>query len=60
MAERTCMYQMTAMNSGMPLRKLDDSLRDHFNGPWSSRFDSRQHLDAWQRILDRDEPDYAE
>lgn len=60
MAERTCMYQMTAMNSGLPLRKLDDSLRDHFNGPWSSRFDSRQHLDAWQRILDRDEPDYAE
>jgi ribulose-5-phosphate 4-epimerase/fuculose-1-phosphate aldolase len=59
-AERTCMYQMTAMNTGLPLRRLNDSLRDRYNGPWSGRFDSRQHLDAWRRILDCDEPDYAE
>ncbi len=59
-AERTCMYQMTAMNTGLPLRLLPDSLRDRYNGPWGDRFDARLHLDAWRRILDREEPDYTD
>jgi ribulose-5-phosphate 4-epimerase/fuculose-1-phosphate aldolase len=59
-AERTCMYQMTAMNTGLPLRVLSDDLRDRYNGPWGDRFDARLHLDAWRRILDREEPDYVD
>lgn len=43
-AERTAMYQMTAVSSGQKLRTLPDA---------------RLHLDAWRRVLDREEPDYA-
>jgi ribulose-5-phosphate 4-epimerase/fuculose-1-phosphate aldolase len=58
-AERTCMYQMTAMNTGMKLKSIGDELRDRYNGPWGERFDARLHLDAWRRMLDKQEPDYA-
>ena len=58
-AERTCMYQMTAMASGRPLRRLPESGRRHWLGPWGERLDARLHLDAWRRVLDREEPDYA-
>ena len=59
MAERTTMYQMTAMQTGLPLHKLPDSARRHHAAPFGERFDSRLHLDAWRRILDREEADYA-
>jgi ribulose-5-phosphate 4-epimerase/fuculose-1-phosphate aldolase len=59
MAEQTCKYQMTAMATGRPLRQMKPELRMHHNGAWSDYFDSRLHLDAWRRILDRQEPDYA-
>ena len=59
MAERTCMYQMTAMMTGRKLRALTESSRKHWNGPWAEKIDARMHLDAWRRILDREEPDYA-
>jgi ribulose-5-phosphate 4-epimerase/fuculose-1-phosphate aldolase len=58
-AERTCMYQMTAMMTGQKLRALPDSFRRRWNGPWGEKVDARMHLDAWRRILDREEPDYA-
>lgn len=58
-AERTCMYQMTAMATGKPLRQLPDSGRRRWSGPWGQKLDARMHLDAWRRILDREEPDYA-
>ena len=58
-AERTAMYQMTAMSSGRPLRALPESERRRWNGAWGDRFDARLHLDAWRRVLDREEPDYA-
>jgi len=58
-AERTAMYQMTAMASGQRLRRLPDRLRRHHNGPWGDRYDARLHLDAWRRILDKEAPDYA-
>jgi ribulose-5-phosphate 4-epimerase/fuculose-1-phosphate aldolase len=57
-AERTAMYQMTAMSTGLPLHTLPDRLRRNFTGPWSDRYDARLHLDAWRRVLDREEPDY--
>ena len=59
-AERTCMYQMTAMITGRKLRSLARVHRcKRWNGPWGEKIDARMHLDAWRRILDREEPDYA-
>jgi len=58
-AERTCMYQVTAMSTGQKLRRLPDSARRHWNGPWGEKIDARMHLDAWRRVLDREAPDYA-
>jgi len=57
-AERTAMYQVTAMSTGQPLRRLPQRLRRGYNGPWGDKVDARMHLDAWRRILDREEPDY--
>jgi ribulose-5-phosphate 4-epimerase/fuculose-1-phosphate aldolase len=57
-AERTAMYQMTAMATGQALRTLPQSQRRHWHGAWGDRFDARLHLDAWRRVLDREEPDY--
>ena len=59
MAERTCMYQMTAMMTGRTLRSLPASGLKRWNGPWGEKIDARLHLDAWRRILDREEADYA-
>ncbi|MBV9751870.1 MAG: hypothetical protein JO188_05055 [Hyphomicrobiales bacterium] len=58
-AERTAMYQITAMSTGLKLRALPERLRRRHNGSWSERYDARLHLDAWRRILDKEEPDYA-
>ena len=59
-AERTAMYQVTAMSTGRPLRALPDSERRQWHGPGGDKVDARMHLDAWRRLLDRDEPDYAQ
>ncbi len=58
-AERTCMYQMTAMATGLPLRRLPERARRGWTGAWSDKMDARLHLDAWRRVLDREEPGYA-
>ncbi|MBV9734959.1 MAG: class II aldolase/adducin family protein [Acidisphaera sp.] len=58
-AERTCMYQMTAQATGLKLRQLPEKHRRGHSGPRSAFADCRMFLDAWRRILDRDEPDYA-
>ena len=58
-AERTAMYQITAMSTGRQLRALPDTERRQWHGPWGEKMDARLHLDAWHRILDREEPDYA-
>ncbi len=60
MTERTSMYQVTAMQTGRPLHRLPEQLRRAHNGPWGDKMDARLHLDAWRRILDREEPDYAQ
>jgi hypothetical protein len=54
------MYQMTAMATGRKLRQLPESSRRRWSGPWSGKLDARLHLDAWRRVLDREEPDYAQ
>jgi ribulose-5-phosphate 4-epimerase/fuculose-1-phosphate aldolase len=58
-AERTAMYQLTALASGGRLRQLPDSMRRHHMGAWGEALDARLHLAAWRRVLDREEPDYA-
>ncbi len=58
-AERTCMYQMTAMATGLPLRRLPERARRGWTGAWGEKIDARLHLDAWRRVLDREEPEYA-
>ncbi|HEX3346824.1 MAG TPA: class II aldolase/adducin family protein [Acetobacteraceae bacterium] len=58
-AERTAMYQVTAMSTGQPLRQLPESGRRRFNGAWGDMVDAALHLASWRRILDREEPDYA-
>ena len=50
---------MTAKATGRQLRALPDASRRRWNGPWGDKVDARMHLDAWRRILDREEPDYA-
>jgi ribulose-5-phosphate 4-epimerase/fuculose-1-phosphate aldolase len=58
-AERTAMYQVTAMSTGLPLAPFADNLRDRFNGPWGEKFDADLHLASIRRMLDLEEPDYA-
>jgi hypothetical protein len=58
--EKTIGYQLHAASTGLPLRRQPDHLRwTHHKGAWSEVHDGRQFLDAWRRILDRDEPDYV-
>jgi len=58
-AESTAMFQMTARTPKRPLSLLPESGRVGHTGPWSQISDSRMLLDAWRRVLDREEPDYA-
>ncbi len=57
-AERTAMYQVTALGTGRKLRALPEHERRHWHGAWGEKIDARMHLDAWRRVLDREEPDY--
>ena len=56
--EAVCGYQLRAMSTGMKLRQQPDHLRWNFHGTWSDKLDARLFLDAWRRVLDREEPDY--
>jgi len=58
-AERAAMYQITALSTGRRLARLRDEDRYGYAGPWGDRVDARMHLDAWRRVLDKEEPDYA-
>jgi len=58
-AERTMMYQFTAMQTGQKLRSLPEKSRHNYRGRWGDRVDARMHLDAWRRILDKEGSDYA-
>jgi ribulose-5-phosphate 4-epimerase/fuculose-1-phosphate aldolase len=58
--ERTAMYQLTAMAAGGKLARLPTSKLRHHTGAWGEVMDARLHLDAWRRVLDREEPEYAE
>ena len=42
-----------------PLGLLPEKGRVGHLGPWGQISDSRMLLDAWRRVLDKEEPDYA-
>ena len=58
-----CEVQVLAMSTGRPLRRVGDNVAAatfaHADPERSARF-ARQHFDALKRLLDRDEPGYAE
>jgi ribulose-5-phosphate 4-epimerase/fuculose-1-phosphate aldolase len=58
-AERTAMYQVTAMQTGRPLHTLQPSAKRQHSGRWGDKVDARLHLDAWRRLLDKEGSDYA-
>ncbi|MBL8838877.1 MAG: class II aldolase/adducin family protein [Alphaproteobacteria bacterium] len=58
-AESTAMFQMTARTAKRPLGLLPEKGRVGHLGPWGQISDSRMLLDAWRRVLDKEEPDYA-
>ncbi|HEX3347820.1 MAG TPA: class II aldolase/adducin family protein [Acetobacteraceae bacterium] len=58
--EHACGVQLHAMWTGAKLRQQPDHLRWNHRGVWSEKVDGRLYLDAWRRILDREEPDYAD
>jgi len=58
-AERTAMYQVTALSTGQKLRALPEKARRRWTGAWGEKLDARLHLDAWRRVLDKEEPDYC-
>jgi len=58
-AERTAMYQVTALSTGQKMRALPQQARRNWHGAWGDKYDARLHLDAWRRVLDKEEPDYA-
>jgi hypothetical protein len=40
------------------MRQLPHESRRQHRGAWGDILDARLHLDAWRRVLDREEPDY--
>lgn len=57
--ERSAMWQSIAGSFGGKLKQMPDSMRKHYNGPLSERWDTNLEFAAYKRILDREEPDYA-
>jgi len=58
-AEHTTRFQMTAMTAHRGVRELPQRGRLGYTGPWGKVSDARMLLDAWRRVLDEEEPDYA-
>lgn len=58
-AEHTTRFQLTAMAAHRGLRALPERGRLGYTGPWGKVSDARMLLDAWRRVLDEEEPDYA-
>jgi ribulose-5-phosphate 4-epimerase/fuculose-1-phosphate aldolase len=57
--EDVCAFQLRAMSTGQKLREQPAHLRWNFRDAWGTKLDARLYLDAWRRILDKEEPDYA-
>jgi len=60
--ERACQFQITAESGGAELQEIDEQLlvapgRRSEPARWGH---ADQHLAAWMRVLDREEPDYRQ
>jgi len=58
-AEHTTKFQLTAQIGGRFVHLLPQRGRLGYTGPWGKYSDARMLLDAWRRVLDQEEPDYA-
>jgi len=59
--ERACELQLLAYQSGQPLRRLPDAVvRLTAQQMRADAVSAIDHFTALKRLLDRDEPDYAE
>ena len=58
--ERACRNQVLAMSTGRPLKRVSDDLARKVAQQIAGEDNSDRHFAALKRILDREEPDYAE
>jgi len=58
--ERACLVQFIAMQSGRPIKNVPTQIaQSTYRGVNFAKY-SGQHFDALKRILDREEPSYAQ
>ena len=59
--ERACQVQLLARQSGLPFRRLPDAVVERTKQQLSGeRFSAPLHFASLKRVLDREEPDYAD
>jgi ribulose-5-phosphate 4-epimerase/fuculose-1-phosphate aldolase len=58
--ERACQVQFIAMQSGKAIRNVPTQVAQSTFGVMHNKRDARPHFNALKRILDREEPDYAQ
>ena len=60
--ERACEVQVLAMSTGRPLKRIGDNMAGSVFSAWSGKDGSyaKTHFDALKRVLDAEEPSYAE
>lgn len=59
--ERLCMYQVLALSTGRPVRRLPDSIVRAFARPIDDPiYQVDEHFAAMKRLLDREQPDYRD
>ena len=56
---KASMKTHTGADFAIGLRALPQQARRNWHGAWGDKYDARLHLDAWRRVLDKEEPDYA-
>lgn len=58
--ERSAMWQCLARGFGGSLKQLPDQMRKHHYGAFGEKWDAALEFAAYKRLLDREEPDYAQ
>ena len=58
--ERACQFQVLAMSTGRKLKIVPDEVAKATFGNCDMKHFAEQHFTALKRVLDRDEPDYAD
>ena len=59
--ERMCMYQVLAMSTGRPVRRIPEEVVKQFVIPIDDPvYQAAEHFQALKRLLDKEEPDYRD